>query len=201
MSPTPDSTLVNLQQTIDDLRRQLAERTAERDEALEQQTATSEVLRVISSSPTDVQPTFDAIVARAAALCEAEFSAVARSENGLLHLVATNNLSPDEAARFHSLFPRVPMRSFVMGRAFLDGRSAQFNDVLADPDYDAHTREVLQAALGYRTFMAVPIFRAGAPIGVVGCGRRQVKPFSPAQIELLKTFADQAVIAIENTRL
>src|ERR1051325_3340876 len=170
-------------------------------EALEQQTATAGILRVISNSPTDVQPTFDAIVASAATLCEAEFSAVARFEDGLLHLVATNNLSAEEAAAFHSLFPRPPLPNFVMGRAFVEGRPAQFGDVLAAPDYDPRTRQVLQSALGYRTFMAVPILRAGLPIGVMGCARRRVQPFSTAQIDLLNTFAEQASIALDNVRL
>ena len=170
-------------------------------EALEQQTATADILRVISSSPADVQPTFDAIAASAARLCEAEFSAVARVEDGLLHLAATNNLSPEESSAFHSLFPRPPSRSFALGRAFVDGCAVQLNDVLAEADYDPHTREVLQSRLGYRTFMAVPIFRAGMPIGTVGCGRRQVKPFSAAQIQVLNTFAEQAAIALDNVRL
>src|SRR5215472_2585626 len=170
-------------------------------EALEQQTATADILRVISSSPADVQPTFDAIAASAARLCEAEFSAVARVEDGLLHLAATNNLSPEESSAFHSLFPRPPSRSFALGRAFVDGCAVQLNDVLEEADYDPHTREVLQSRLGYRTFMAVPIFRAGMPIGTVGCGRRQVKPFSAAQIQVLNTFAEQAAIALDNARL
>ncbi len=170
-------------------------------EALEQQTATAAILRVISNSPTDVQPTFDAIVASAATLCEAEFSAVARFDDGLLHLVATNNLSSEEAAAFYSLFPRPPQPNFVLGRAFLEGRPAQFEDVLADADYDARIRQVLQSKLRYRTFMAVPILRAGVPIGVVGCGRRQVQPFTTNQIDLLNTFAEQAAIALDNVRL
>ncbi len=170
-------------------------------EALEQQTATAEVLRVISGSATDVQPVFEAITARAAKLCEAEFSAVARFEDGLLRLVATNNLSPDEASAFHSLFPRSPHRGFVMGRAFVEGRTVHVEDVLADPDYDPRTREVLQSLTGYRTFLGVPILRDGKPVGVIGCARRAVRPFTAAQIELVTTFADQAVIAIENARL
>ena len=170
-------------------------------EALEQQTATSEVLRVIASSRTDAQPAFEAMVARAARLCEADFSAVARFENGLLHLVAMNNLSPAERETFDSLFPRRPERNFAMGRAFIDGVSVQFEDVLADPTYDRHTREVLQRPLGYRTFMAVPIIRNGKSIGTIGCGRRRVMPFTARQIALVQTFADQALIAVENVRL
>ena len=170
-------------------------------EALDQQTATAEVLRVISGSATDVQPVFEAITARAAKLCEAEFSAVARFEDGLLHLVAVSNLLPDEARAFHSLFPRPPTRGFVMGRAFVEGRTVHIEDVLADPDYDPRTREILQSLTGYRTFFGVPILRDGKPIGVIGCARRAVRPFTTAQIELVTTFADQAVIAIENARL
>ena len=170
-------------------------------EALDQQTATAEVLRVISGSATDVQPVFEAITARAATLCAAEFSAVARFEDGLLRLVAVTNLLPDEAKAFHSLFPRQPHRGFVMGRAFVEGRTVHVEDVLADPDYDPRTREILQSLTGYRTFLGVPILRDGKPIGVIGCARRAVKPFTTAQIELVTTFADQAVIAIENARL
>jgi GAF domain-containing protein len=177
------------------------QRTRELTESLQQQTATSEVLKVIGSSPTDVRPVFDAMVAKAAQLCNAEFSAVARLSDGLLHLEAMNNLSAEEADTFHSLFPRPPARNFAMGRAVVDERAVHFEDVLADIDYDARTRDVLQRMLRYRTFMAVPIIRDGAPIGVIGCGRREVKPFTAAQIGLVQTFADQATIAIENARL
>ena len=171
-------------------------------EALEQQTATAEVLRVISSSATDVQPVFDAIVERAIKLCDAEFTAVARDEDdGLLRLVAVNNLSSDEAAAFHSLFPRPPTRGFLMGRAFLECRPISVEDVLSDPEYEERTREVLQSLTKYRSFFAVPIIRENKAIGVIGCARREVRPFTPAQIELVSTFADQAVIAIENARL
>jgi GAF domain-containing protein/anti-sigma regulatory factor (Ser/Thr protein kinase) len=169
--------------------------------ALEQQTATSEILGVISSSPTDVQPVFDAIVGSAARLCEAEFSAVARFEDGLLHLAAISNMSPGEIEAYHSLFPRSAHRGFIIGRAFVDGRPVHVEDVRVDPDYDPRTLEVLQRAASYRTFLGVPIIRNGVPIGAIGCGRREVKPFTEAQIELVKTFADQAVIAIENVRL
>ena len=177
------------------------QRTRELTEALERQTATSEVLEVISSSPTQAQPVFEAMVGRAAQLCQAHFSAVAVLENGLLHLVALNNLSAEEREAFHSLFPRSPARNFVMGRAFVDCRPVQFEDVVAELDYDLRTREVLQRTLKYRTFMAVPILKDGNPIGVIGCARREVRPFTGTQIDLVKTFADQAVIAIENVRL
>jgi PAS domain S-box-containing protein len=196
-----DDAGADLRQTVAALRRELDERTAERDEALAQQAATSEILSVISRSPADVEPVFDAIVASAARLCEAEFSAVARFDDGLLHLAALHSMSPEESAAFHSLYPRPPIRGFAMGRAFLDGRPVHFEDVLSQPDYDTRTREVLQTVARYRSFLGVPILREGKPIGVIGCGRRAVKPFTATQIELVKTFADQAAIAIENARL
>jgi two-component system, NtrC family, sensor kinase len=170
-------------------------------EALEQQTATAEILRVISSSTTDTQPVFEAIVERVIQLCDAEFTAVARFDGELLRLVAVNNLSPSEADAFHSLFPRSPNRGFVMGRAFIDCRPVQIVDVLADPDYDKRTQEVLLSSTQYRTFLGVPILREGKAIGVIGCARRQVRAFTVTQIELVRTFADQSVIAIENARL
>ena len=187
--------------TIAELEEKLRERTAERDGAVAQQTATAEILHVISGSSTDIRPVFDAIVGNAAKLCEAEFSAVAQFDKGLLHLEAINNMSPEETTAFHSLFPRPPGRGFVMGRAFVDGRPAHLRDVLAERDYDVRTREVLQSVAGYRSFLGVPILGEGRPIGVIGCGRREVKPFAAAQIELLQTFANQAAIAMESARL
>ena len=170
-------------------------------EALEQKAATSEILGVISRSPTDIQPVFDAIVASAARLCKADFSAAARFEQGLLHLAAISNMSPAETAAYQSLFPRLPLRNFIMGRAFLDGRPVHAEDVLTDPDYDPRTLEVLQRAGTYRTFVGIPIVSNGIAIGVIGCARHEMKAFSEMEIELLKTFAAQAVIAIENVRL
>ena len=190
------------------LRRALTRETRERTrlqaqltEALEQRAAAGEILQSIATSPGDVQPTFEAIVAHAARLCDAAFSAVARVQDGLLHLVAVANMSGDESAAYHSLFPRPPREDFVMGRAFLEGQPIHVEDVEADPAYDPRTRQVLQGAAPYRTFLGVPILRHGVSIGVIGCGRRAVAPFTAAQVELVKTFAAQAAIAIENARL
>src|SRR4029453_17172195 len=165
-------------------------------EAREQQGAPAEILRVISASQSDVQPVFDAIVASAARLCDADFSAVTRLDGGLLHLVALNNMSAAGATASHALFPRPAGRHFVMGRAILEGRPVHVEDIEADPDYDRHTREMLPQAEIYRTFLGVPIVQDGVPIGAIGCGRHALRPFTPAHIELVKTFADQAVIAI-----
>jgi GAF domain-containing protein len=193
---------------VPDLEKRLAE-SLERErakdrtlvEALEQQTATSGILKVISGTPSDAQPVFEAIVASAARLCDATFSAVARFDGGLLHLVAKSNMSPEESEAYRSLFPRSPGRHFIIGRAFVDGRPVHVADVWADPDYDPRTLEVLQRAAPYRTYLGIPILRDGVAIGAIGCGRREVKPFTASQIELVQTFADQAVIAIENVRL
>jgi GAF domain-containing protein/CheY-like chemotaxis protein len=171
------------------------------EEAQQRQAATGEILRLIAASPSDAQPVFEAIVAHAARLCEAEFSAVARLEGGLLHLAATRHMTPEETAAYRTIFPREPGRHFVMGRAFVDGQAVHVTDVRRDPDYDPRTLEILQRAAPYRTYLGIPIVRDGVPIGVIGCGRRRVKRFTPAQIELVKTFADQAAIAIENVRL
>ncbi|MGE5271566.1 MAG: GAF domain-containing protein, partial [Thiohalocapsa sp.] len=170
-------------------------------EALEQQTATSEILRVVSGSQAEVQPVFNAIVENASRLCEAEFSAVARFNSGQLNLVAINNMSAAEMAAFHNLFPRPPARNFVMGRAFVDAVPVQIDDVLSEVDYDPKTLAVLQPAAQYRSCLGVPIMRDAEPIGVIFCGRRQVKPFTGKQVELVQTFAEQAIIAIENARL
>src|SRR6185436_5757688 len=107
----------------------------------------------------------------------------------------------EETAAYRSLFPRPPARNFIIGRAFLDGLPVHVEDVRKDPNYDPHTLTVLQGAARYRTYLVVPIVSHGVTLGVIGCGRRRVKPFTKVQIELAKTFAEQAAIAIENARL
>lgn len=191
-----DIAIENAQQ-IDESRR----RTKELEEARSIQNAISDILSVISRSPNDVQPMFDAIVENATRLCEAEFSVVGRLTDGLLHLAAINKLSSQEIAAFHSLYPRPVAQDFAMGRAVLARKVVQIADVLTEPGYDRGTLEDLQHVTKYRTFIAVPILHNGVPIGVIGCGRREVRPFTTAHVDLVRTFADHAVIAIENTRL
>jgi GAF domain-containing protein len=172
-------------------------RTRELSEALEHQTATSEVLNVITRSPTDAQPVFDAIVQSAARLCEAVFGAVFLYDGDLLHVAATNNWTPEQLNLASQLYPKRPDRSAVAGRAVLDGRIAHISDVIADPEY---SREFALAG-NWRAALAVPMLRDGKPVGAISVGKAEAVPFSDRQIQLLTTFADQAVIAIENVRL
>ncbi len=201
MPATIDDRVVELETANAELSQKLDVCTTELKAARERQQAANAVLEAMSRSPGDMRPVFEAIVESATRLCHAEFTAVARFEGGLLHLVAINNLSPEEGAAFHRLFPRPPLRDFAMGRSFLDAKPVQFADVLAEPGYDTRTREVLQSVIQYRSFLGVPILREGRPIGVIGCGRREVRPVADAEIAILQTFADQAAIALENTRL
>jgi GAF domain-containing protein/anti-sigma regulatory factor (Ser/Thr protein kinase) len=176
----------------------LTETHAQVTEALEQQTATAEILRVISSSPTDVRPVFDTIVRSAVRLCEGLFSALFRYDGELIHQVAQHNFSPEALAQLHGTYPTRPTRALGSGRAILERAVAHIPDVDLDPEYQHLT---LSRAIGHRSSLAVPMLREGAPIGVIWVARAEPRPFSDKEIELLRTFADQAVIAIENVRL
>ena len=179
---------------------ELGSRNSELEEALGFQRATNDVLGVIGRSPGDVQPVFDAIVERAARLCESEFSTVARLEGDTLHLAAVINLTDKELAAYKTIFPRPVDRSFAMGRAILQKSPEHIEDVNADSDYDSKTLKILQDAGMYRTMLAIPMLRHGEPVGAIAVANRKVKPFSERQISLVQTFADQAVISIENVR-
>src|SRR5262245_19992235 len=172
----------------------------ETKEALEQQTATSDILRVISCSPTDVQPVFDTIVRSAVTLCHAAFGGLHRVEGDINTLAALYNLPADEAALVRGLFPRPIDRASISGRAMVERRVVHIHDIREDREYNAAVRDP-QAARGYRTVVSVPMLREGVPIGAINLWHREVQPFTDKQIALLQTFADQAVIAIENVRL
>jgi GAF domain-containing protein len=181
-----------------DLEEQLDRRTRELDEALQQQTATSEVLSIIRRSPADAQPVFDAIVQSAARLCGAIFSSVFLYENDRIRIAATKNFTAEATSQ---IYERQQLkradRSSTGGRAILDRAIVHVHDVLEDPEY---SREFALAG-GWRAVLGVPLLRDGQSVGAISVGKGEPTPFSEQQIQLLKTFADQAVIAIENVRL
>jgi two-component system, NtrC family, sensor kinase len=180
------------------LQKQLDQRTHELDEALQQQIATSEVLSIIRRSPVDAQPAFDAIVQSAARLCGAIFGTVYLYDNDRLRIVAHSNFTPEATSKLHDLQQlKRPERSHLAGRAILDCALIHVPDVLVDPEY---SRELALAG-GWRAVLAIPLLRDGKPVGALSVAKAEATPFSDRQIQLLKTFADQAVIAIENVRL
>jgi two-component system, NtrC family, sensor kinase len=171
----------------------------ETKEALEQQAATSEILRVISSSPTDTQPIFDAIVENAGRLCNAVYSSAVRLEGNLIHLVANHNLSNEWLAAAQRLYPMPLDRDHLTARAIRESRIVHAQHLQSDPTIPTSSRE-LAIAQNYQTLLVVPTLREGRAIGAIVEAKAE-GPFSEKQVALLQTFADQAVIAIENVRL
>jgi GAF domain-containing protein/anti-sigma regulatory factor (Ser/Thr protein kinase) len=169
-------------------------------EALEQQTATGEILRVISHSPTDIRPVFDAIAESAARLCNGIFGIVYRLDGTMVHMVAHHNATPEGWAAYQALYPRPLSRQTNSGRAMLDGQVAITEDVEADPERSAAARDAARL-MGLRSAVTVPLLREERTIGALTVGRAEAGGFSSKEVALLQTFARQAVIAIENVRL
>src|SRR5262249_5953541 len=170
----------------------------ERKEALEQQTATSEILRVISSSPTDLQPVFDMLARSARELCNGEYCVVESFDGERLHFGASDGLSPEGLAAFQQALPRPVSEDNAAGRAGLRRAVIQIPDVHADA---AHGVKDVALAAHYPGGGAGPMVRDRQPIGAIVVARSSVGFFPGRQVALLKTFADQAVIAVENVRL
>ncbi len=166
-------------------------------ESLQQQTATADVLKVISRSTFDLQTVLDTLVELAAKLCDADKAYIFQLQSGIYQFAANYGFSP-ELLEFAKQNPIVPGRGTITGRVALEGKTVHVPDVLADPEFTGHG---YQSRGNFRTTLGVPLMREGKTIGVFFLARSPVKPFTNKQIELVETFADQAVIAIENARL
>ncbi|WGD49882.1 ATP-binding protein [Bradyrhizobium sp. CB1650] len=186
-----------LQESYADLERKVEQRTAELSESLQQQTATADVLKVISRSAFDLQMVLNTLVESAARLCDADEGTIFRPNDGIFYLAASCGLGAEQEDHLRT-FASVPERGSVVGRTLLDRKTVHVPDVQADPEFAPSSA---RRRSDVRTMLGVPLLREDEPLGVFVLTRHMVRPFSEKQIELASTFADQALIAIENARL
>ena len=185
------------------LKRQVTQLTRELKEALEQQTATSEVLRVISSSPGHLQPVFETMLASAIRICGASFGVLFRTEGDAFRAVALHGASPSFAEERRRNPVLRPNPGTGLGRVAATRQTVQIPDVQAEPAYqsDPLRRAGFLERAGARTIVTVPMLKENELVGAIAIYRQEVRPFTEKQIELVTSFADQVVIAIENVRL
>ena len=194
-----DSALAQKSALVEELAAQtaeLGERNSEFGERIAQQAATIDVLKVMSASPGDPQPVFDLIVERACACCGAELAALTLLDGDLLRLNATSGMTAARTQEFAAAYPLPVSQAFAGGRAILKRDTVQVPDTQIDPEFAQRGTNAW-----HRSVLAVPLLRAGMPIGAIGLGRSTPGAFSVAQVELLKTFAEQAVIAISSAEM
>jgi signal transduction histidine kinase len=195
-----DARVRDLENRLAEALKREAEALKRESEVLEQQTATSEILHVISSSPADLEPVARAIADSAFRLCECTVSAVFRFDGELIHWVAARGASTAQEEALRTYWPSPANHETITGRTILARETLHIHDAASDPNYGL-AFPATRAALAIRSDLSVPMLRNGQPVGVIGLIRTEVRPFSEREIALIQTFADQAVIAIENVRL
>src|SRR5215470_2440948 len=178
---------------LSQLKKEVQRLTQQLESRDREQTATSEILRVIANSPTDLQPVMSVLAENAARLCEGSDAVIFRIEGDTLQCMANYGPMPE--------MHRPIMRGSPGGRAVIDRQTIHVHDIAAEVETEFPEYKHIQERTGTRTVLATPLLREGVPVGVIFIRRTEVRPFSDKQIGLLKIFADQAVIAIENVRL
>jgi GAF domain-containing protein len=186
---------------LEDKNSALTKAHAQMTETLEQQTATSEILGVISLSPTDTQRVFDTIVRNAVQLCGAIYGTVSLADGEVIHLVAHSGLTPEHLEQLKARYPRALTHPGAIPTAIRTRRVVRVGDLDAEADAVSAEVTTVMLARGVRSVLVVPMIRQAEAIGSINMTHRDVGAFTDRQVELLKTFADQAVIAIENVRL
>jgi hypothetical protein len=184
--------------SVSNLQERLRRQTRELEGARDERVALAEVLRIVASSPNDAQPVFESIVKSVPRLCQAKYCWVFRFDGKLIHFAAEHGLSDETVEAIRKNYPIPPGRASAAARAILTCATAEIPDVHADPDYQ---HAAASKAMNFLSVAAVPMLKDGRPLGAIVMARTQPGRFPKPQLELLRTFADQAVIAIENTRL